>query len=999
MNIQSRSGRAFLYFLIFLSGASGLIYQVVWHKYLSILLGAQARATAVVLAIFLGGISWGYHTFGGWTRRKPWNLLLVYSMVELGLAFWALCFPYFFRFFFQHVPELLNSFGVTSLTFDILISVVLIGVPTFLMGGTLPLLTQGLSDSFQEASSTHAKIYGFNTLGACFGSLLAGYFLIPILDLPSTVSIGGIINLFVAFATYFAFAKFSEKNPVASQEELAKRMNFARGDLLILGVGFLSGFYTLALETVLIRLVGLSTGSSNYNFTLIVSIFVFALGIGSLAVRRISQYTSQRLFWNQLGVSGFLFLLYLAGDRLPYWVHLIRIVFRDTIPNFYLYQFTLGVAFFVLLAIPIGLCGLALPLCFHLLKDRKETLGYRVGQLYGLNTLGCVAGALIGGYLFLNYFNLDELFKICITLALISVVLSAWYVLEKERPTLRIAALGSAIFSMVVIATLVAPLYTKERYLQPFRQQHPLAVSYDGLDAFTEFLGGSTRYLFYKDGPNTSIGIGITPREGKEFSRTVFVNGKSDGNTRGDFFTMSMTGHIPALFARKLDRACVIGMGTGITVGNLASYHQSKTIDVVEIADTLIHSRNFFDLYNGEVSKNTKVNIHAMDAFRFLGGTKEKFDVIVSEPSNPWVAGVENLYTKEFYQTAKSKLNPDGIYLQWVQSYSFNDKLLQKVLKTITSEFKYVHVFQMLEFDLALVATNQAITREDLLRAKARLENEPKAKQSFLSGGLNRFESFLALELVPASLTPVLGADAEPLHLESPRLSHGAAKAFFLSSMADVPKMRREWKEFYPSVGTDLLSVYLEGKLPSLSLIEDLRSSFCSEHPSRNRRLCSEATVMAGWLNPSSSELTFVSGEAPPLEIRSLASIAGNEGLKLKKAFTDRDFMVQKRTFDYYKKFYSGIARLPIRPLLNEMDRCLETTALDSELRGDCLLHKAVVLEVLQPDEKMFLDIFQKYGQWFATQKPDSPSYPRFKRAFEVFDKVLNEVTSKSLRG
>lgn len=991
METNSPSGRRFLYLLIFLSGASGLIYQVVWHKYLSILLGAQARATAVVLAIFLGGISLGYTCFGNWTRKKSWNLLFVYSLVELGLAFWALSFPYFFRVAFEFTPSLLSTFGVHSLFLDILISVLLIGFPTFLMGGTLPLLTQGLSDNLQEASGTHARIYGFNTLGACFGSVMAGYLLIPKTDLPITVSIGGVVNLVVALCTYFAFAKHSGVTVSAASEKKIKLKKLSRAETLLLGVGFLSGFYTLTLETVLIRLVGLSTGSSNYNFTLIVSIFVFALGFGSLLVRKISKYTQQHLLWNQVGVSVTLLLLYFACDRLPYWVHLIRITFRDVELNFYLYQAALGLFFFALLAIPIGLCGLALPLCFHLLKDRKETLGYRVGQLYGLNTLGCVAGSLLGGYLMLNYLNLDQLFKVCIALALLSTLFAGAFVLEKEKPSPVFWSVGTGVFALVLVGVLFAPNYTKERFIQPFRQQHPLTVSYDGLDAWTTYLAASTKYLYYKDGPNTSVGIGLTPREGKEASRTVFVNGKSDGNTHGDFFTMSMTGHIPALLARKLDRTCVIGMGTGITIGNLAKYQQTKQIDVVEIADTLINARHHFDSYNGDVSTNPKVKIHAMDAFRFLGGTKEKFDVIVSEPSNPWVAGVENLYSQEFYRIAKNKLNEDGVYLQWVQAYSFKDELLKRVFRTITSEFKYVHIFQMLEQDLALVATNVPFTREDLVRAGARLETNPLAKQSFNQGGLDRLEGFLALEIIPPSLTPLLGADEEPLQIESPRLSHGAAKAFFASVSADIHSIRRQVKEFFPLVGTDLLSVYLQNKLPTYEMVEGLRKSFCGDNPSRNKRLCGEAIVMQGWLRPDKSG--DEDGLVPRNELRSVASIREKPDTKRMKPYTENEFFAQKRAFEYYKKYYSGIARLPLEPLLREMDRCISATAKDAELKGDCILHKASILEVVRPDEKEFLILLTKYGEWFATQSPESESYARFKRAFDILDKVLNEVT------
>ncbi len=200
--------------LIFISGVSGLIYEVVWHRYLAILLGAQARATAVVLAIFLGGISLGYASFGKWSRTKSWNLLRVYSFIELGLGLWAILFPFLFK-----VAEPLTSkfyvwFGIKSLFIDVFMSVLLIGFPTFLMGGTLPLLTQALAEDFQKASKTHAMIYGINTVGACFGCLLAGYFLIPTYGLIGAVQLAAGGNLLVALVSYFHLSRFASVRTV-----------------------------------------------------------------------------------------------------------------------------------------------------------------------------------------------------------------------------------------------------------------------------------------------------------------------------------------------------------------------------------------------------------------------------------------------------------------------------------------------------------------------------------------------------------------------------------------------------------------------------------------------------------------------------------------------------------------------------------------------------------------------------------------------------------------
>lgn len=990
MNTSTRLGRCLLYILVFLSGVAGLIYQVVWHRYLSILLGAQARATAIVLAIFLGGISAGYLCFGRWTRTKKWNLLLTYVLVELALTFWAYCFPYFFDFLFARTPAILSVLGMQSLFVDVTLSLLLIGFPTFLMGGTLPLLTQAVSDDLAEASDTHARIYGYNTVGACAGSLLAGYVLIPLTSLPVTVVLAGSANLVVACAGYFLFAKYAPTNKPIGFSATRDRKKGRKGDLPLLIAGFLSGFYVITLETVMIRLMGLATGSSNYTFTLIVSIFVLALGLGSLLARRIAKYTSARLVWNQLALAFFLFLVYLSGDFWPYWVHLVRIVFRDVAVNFYLYQAALGIVFLLLLAIPIGLCGLTLPFLFHLLKDRKETLGHRVGQLYGINTVGCVIGALFGGYLVLGYLNLDQIFKLCIVLALASLGCAVFYSYRqtKKSGVLWAGVGGAWLFLMV----LIAPGYNKERYFQPFRQQHPLPVSYKGLERWTNWLKGSTAYLAYEDGPNTSVMVGVNRSSSREMSRTIFVNGKSDGNTSGDLFTMSLTGNIPGLLARRLDKICVVGMGTGITIGALADFEETKTIDVAEIAGTLIKFRSHFDAYNGEMSKSSKIKLHEMDAFRFLGGTTQTFDVIVSEPSNPWVAGVENLYTTEFYDIAKRKLAKDGLYVQWVQAYSFTDELLRSVLKTITSRFRYVSVFQMLEADLALVASDEPITKADLERAALRYQSQPRVRTSLARLGIHSLETVLALEIVQPWTTSVLGGDTSPLSIEEPRLSYGAAVAFFLGVKADIHQSRRETKEYFASVKDSLLSKYLDDRGPSAKLLEEMSRAFCADgSPGKNRHLCQETLIMGKWVTPNKPWEALFETELISSEWRGLSLFGGSRG---PASFSGADLQRTKQALDFFKKYYSPVARLPIGKILSQLDTCLKTSPKKAEIRGDCLLFRAAALEVSQPNSPGFYRTIRDFALWFGELSPSSTAYPRFKRAFEILDKGISDNAS-----
>ena len=260
--------------------------------------------------------------------------------------------------------------------------------------------------------------------------------------------------------------------------------------------------------------MGLSTGASGYNFTLIVAIFIFGLGIGSLLVRRISHFSFSHLFWNQLFVAFALLLLYLSGNDWPYWVHRVRITLRDIPQNFYFYQALLGVLFSSVLLVPIGLSGLTLPLCFHLLKDDKETLGHRVGLLYGTNTLGCVLGALFGGYFLLNFIDLDTLFKLCVCLSLVAAGIAASLYFPRTAENVLSMAMAGVLAGLTIAGVLWAPRFARNRFIQPFRHAEPMDTSFKGAEEWGNTLGRSTELVFWKDDPNTSVGIGKTEYSG-----------------------------------------------------------------------------------------------------------------------------------------------------------------------------------------------------------------------------------------------------------------------------------------------------------------------------------------------------------------------------------------------------------------------------------------------------------------------------------------------------
>lgn len=967
------------YFLVFLSGAAALIYEVVWQRYLSILLGAQAKATAIVLAVFLGGMSVGYFYYGQLSKRKNLSVFRIFCFIEIGLAAWATLFPFLFHFLFRNMAYLYGGSQGTNLFIDILVSIGLMGLPTVLMGASIPLLTQGLSQNLSSSSRLHSRLYGFNTLGAAVGAFLAGFVLIPENSFRLALSFGVMLNLVVAVISYFLFSR-SEESTTLKEATLAKPIPLSLRQCLLLSVGFLSGAYVITFETSVIRLLSLATGSSNYIFSLVVSIFIFSLAIGGLLSKKIKNYSEIRLFWNQVLLAVALGVLYSTVYYWPYWVHLLRIQLHDYGTSFYFYQGSLALLFLILLFVPTLLCGMVLPLCFHLIKDSKESLGYRVGQLYSLNTIGCISGAILGGYYLFHFLNLDQVWRGVIIVTILSALLSYGVYLISYKPSkIKFSTHFLGMLLPVVALSLLKPIDHKI-FLQPFRSQEATEESFQGAEEFYKKLAKNTKIIEWKDGPNTTVGIGASPSEGAEASRSIFVNGKSDGNTKGDYFTTVMLGAIPALLNPHPERVCVIGFGTGITIGTLSIFKEVEKIDVVEISGTVLEKAPLFDAYNGNASKSQKVTLHEMDAFRFLEGT-QKYNLIVSEPSNPWVTGIENLYSREFYQMAKNALNEEGNLVQWIHTYSFNDELLQMVLRTMSTSFPFVSVFQLKGGDLALVAGNQAMSFKNLLHARDRMQETPVA-MILNSAGINNLASFAAMEIMPPALTRDVVREADIHTLESPRLSQRASKAFFMGTQANTVPMKRS----VPSLlsGSLLTLLWNETKTKKEDL-PHLFNTYCIGPASKNSRICEEVQIASEMLGISGALTTKM--EYQKVETRELAAVKPAQIRN--KIKTLPDLMKEYTLFDSYRKYISSVTYVPPVEFLSPLEHCLNQVKKNTELWGECLLQKLIVMDTLKVDAMEFKRSGSLFLDWSKDISKDHRIYEKVQQARKIIVNLI----------
>ncbi|HYC57814.1 MAG TPA: fused MFS/spermidine synthase [Candidatus Binatia bacterium] len=850
--------RALTFSLTFLTGFSALVYQVAWQKYLATLLGSHSEATAAVLGIFLGGLSLGYALFGRVTGQRmraaaesgvPANLLMLYGAVEASIGIYALCFPFLFRGaqWLTLQPGHLSS--GPSFLLDVGISAVLIGLPVVLMGGTIPLLTQALASGLRDATRLHAYVYTFNTFGAFAGALAAGFYIIPELGLRGSVVSMGLVNL----AAGLGFAVLGARTPGVMPTALAKEGSATHaGSEVVSGlvVALLSGFAMMTLQVAANRIGAFSLGSSQFTFSIVVAAFVFGIAAGSLAVTAFRSIPSFILPLSQWLLIATLLLLYFSVDDAPYWAHRLRVEYPSTPDAFLSYHAAVFRWLLAVSLLSIALSGATLPLIFHDLRRQLGELGSLAGRIYAWNTLGSLLGALVGGYLLLFVVDLHQVYRIAVG----ALVLGAWLLSARLGRPARNAGTVAAV---ICLATLVLlPTWSPKQLASGlFRRRQPMTYTGAGPESFFRHFNEERPpdYLaYYRDDPSVSVAVTKYAIAEDIVQGAVITNGKSDSSIPTDDRTTSLQALIPALFAERAERAFVVGIGTGMTASVLGSLESIREVHVAEISQAMIDALPYLDDLNGGLLGNPKVEIVRSDAYRALRKSEGRYDVIVSEPSNPWVAGVELLYTTEFLQSARDRLTPGGIYGQWFHTYEADEEVVSIILRTFRGVFENTSVWITQKGDLLLLGFNDPHREFDLDRLESRF-SQPDFKAPLAKIGIREFGELLASEVLPAGVVSKMELLGPAHTLENPILSDRAARAFFVGHEAPLPRSDHG-AAAEAGRRNSLAARYREKTSPPASTAQRVRQAeeICSTRP---RSHCS--TYFAFWLHsePESPDL------------------------------------------------------------------------------------------------------------------------------------------------
>jgi len=686
---------AAIFVCFFLSGASCLIYEVVWLRWLVQLLGATALAVSTILATFMAGLALGSWVGGRLAarRRRP---LVTYGILELAIGAYALVLPVLL----QGVPAALPYLGVTGdSSFENLslvrfaLSGTLLLVPTACMGATLPVLAQLAAPDPEVRGGRIGRLYAINTAGAVLGTATAGFVLLPVLGVTRTNAIAAALNGAVGLAAILAGRGRVVHSGVPAPRPGTPRSGTRRLYGAALATVALSGALALAYEVAWTRALSLVLGSTVYAFTIMLTTFLIGLASGSyLLARRVDRLAEpgRALVWVQLGIGiaafGGLFVL----DELPY---LFVRLFAMSAGH---HALLLSLEFLVagaLILVPALLSGAVFPLALRLTAGAEGGTGQAVGVLNALNTGGAIVGSFLAGFVLVPAVGIQGTLVVAILLNI-----GLTFALLVALPVRR-SGVTTALAAALPLVAVAIPLVTPE--WRPLLMASGVTISAPRLQSLSrlEFRQAleRPRLLFYEEGLTTTVSVEMQARR-----IALRVNGKMDASTGVDMPNQVLLGHLPILFHASPQDVLVIGFGSGVTVGSALDY-PVRAVTVLELERAVIRASRWFGPVNGKPLEDPRTRVVVNDARGFLALTEERFDIIISEPSNPWITGAASLFTTNFFRNAKDRLRPGGIFGQWVQLYQLTPEMFRSIVATFHSVFPYVVVFRTSIGDTVLV--------------------------------------------------------------------------------------------------------------------------------------------------------------------------------------------------------------------------------------------------------------------------------------------------------
>ena len=699
----------------FFSGACGLMYEMVWLRVMGLVFGNTTYATSTVLAGYMAGLGLGALYFGKWADRQK-NPVKAYGFLEAGVALYAVITPllwmaieYLNLHFYQRFQPSFFSFSL----FKFAVSFLFLLFPTFLMGGTLPVLSKFYVRDRSETAKQVGLLYALNTLGAVAGVLFSIFVSLHMLGVWQTVMLTAVINAMIFAYCFFHLSRLHAYEsqplsnapaqtaidvPVIANDDLGipkdRLLSFLA--LVIFGI---SGAASMMYEVAWTRVLALVLGSSIYAFAVMLSTFLLGIAIGSslfsLLGKRLrvdlSTFSILQILISisaLIGMNGF--------EKMPYkFVELFR-VSGGNMWAMELGRFLMSGSVMVLPTILIG----AVFACFIHLYHRSGHVGHDVGVAYFANTIGTIFGSALTGFLIIPLIGIQKTLIAAAAMNTAVGVIAQGMIWKRggwKKGLVPVSLMAAVGFAGLLVKPWNASIMTSGAAVKPHMFQ---ASEQEYLMRLTE-----REILFYKEGASTTVNV--------TRSRDVLalaVNGKVEASNFDDMFNQVLLGHLPILLHGNAKDVMVIGLGSGTTVAAVAAHPSVQRIDSVEIEEAVIRAAGFFSVVNRDVLKDPRVNMIVNDGRNYLLINPTQYDVIISEPSNPWMAGVANLFSLEHYQTVSKRLKPGGIICQWLHAYNLSSTDVAMIVKTFRQVFPNATLWVSDFPDLLLIGSNDPYT-------------------------------------------------------------------------------------------------------------------------------------------------------------------------------------------------------------------------------------------------------------------------------------------------
>lgn len=720
------------------SGAAGLLYEVVWLRHLGLVFGHTVYAITTVLAAYMGGLALG-SLLAGHRADRASRPLRVYAVLEGCVGLLCLATPLLFRATgaaWLAIQHALHPGPLATGLLQLGLSALVLLPPTTLMGATLPMLGRAVVRSSGEAAARVGTLYASNTWGAVLGTAFTGFALLPTVGLRATIWIGVAASLLIAAGAFLLDARLagakdtesagttdapSIKADVAQESAPDPRRSLTRPQLLAaLTAIAISGAASMGYEIAWTRALGLTLGSSTYAFSAMLVTFLIGLAAGAgIAARFLRRWPAGLTAFAvvEIAISLLAVALLPAFGMLP--EAFLGLLGQAGVSHWSALAAQALLGFAVMIG-PTLLIGTTFPLVIAALGTSLRRVGSDIGIVYGANTLGTIAGSVLAGFVLIPVIGIQY----TVIASAAGNLFAAIAVLATTRDVgwRRFALAAGGVTAMATLAmglprwdvktmTIGAPIYAE-------------AMLRDGIDK-VRASQARREILLYEEGLSTTVAVSRSPA-----NVSLSVNGKTDASNTGDMATQLLLGHLGAMLHREPRRALVIGLASGVTAGAVAQHGPVEQIDVAELEPAMRRAARFFDRENRAVLDDPRVRVLDGDGRHILAAATTPYDLIVSEPSNPWIAGVASLFTREFYESARAHLAPGGIMVQWLQAYSIFPRDVRMVTRTFAEVFPNVSIWTGSTGDVLLVATPEPV-RLDYAIIEERLRTSPGVREDF----------------------------------------------------------------------------------------------------------------------------------------------------------------------------------------------------------------------------------------------------------------------------